>query len=287
MQVFELENENHRVLNGRAKKENRKLRNLSKFTLYALLGAAVSIMVSLDTATGKPDERSPLVVYAASSLQNAMIKMGNQFEKTKSVRISYVYGSSGSLARKIELGAPSDVFLSASKRWGAYLEGKKIILPESRRALAGNSLVCVVPLSSPIRFSRPADLSHAVKISLGDPAHVPAGIYAHESLAKLKLWRNLSEKGKLIFSPNVRAALILVEREQVSAGIVYKSDAMFSKHTRIAFEFPSDTYTPITYDGSVVSASRKKETAAAFLEFMMSNFGASVLHRWGFSPRGN
>jgi molybdate transport system substrate-binding protein len=213
--------------------------------------------------------------------------MGNQFEEKKSVRISYVYGSSGSLARKIELGAPADVFLSASKRWGTYLEGRKNILPESRRALAGNSLVCVVPLSSPIRFSHPADLSRAVKISLGDPAHVPAGIYAHESLAKLKLLRNLSEKGKLIFSPNVRAALILVERKQVSAGIVYKSDAMFSKHTRMAFEFPPDTYTPIIYDGSVVSASGKKDTATAFLDFMMSKVGANVFHRWGFSPRGN
>lgn len=287
MQVFELENKNHRFLNGRAKKGNRKLRNPLRFTLYALLPVAISIIILLDTATSEPYERSPLVVYAASSLQNAMIEMGNRFEKTKSVRIDYVYGSSGLLARKIELGAPADVFLSASKRWGTYLEEKKIILPGSRRALAENSLVCVVPLSSPIRFSQPADLSHATKISLGDPAHVPAGIYAHEFLAKIKLWRNLSEKGKLIFSPNVRAALILVEREQVSAGIVYKSDAMFSKNTRIAFEFPSDTYTPIIYDGSVVSASGKKETATAFLDFMMSKFGANVLHRWGFSPRGN
>ena len=51
---------------------------------------------------------------------------------------------------------------------------------------------------------------------------VPAGIYAKQALKNLQIWPKI--KNKLAQSTNVRAALALVERDEVPLGIVYHTD---------------------------------------------------------------
>lgn len=67
----------------------------------------------------------------------------------------------------------------------------------------------------------------AVALAVGDPEHVPAGIYAKEALQKLGAWDTLSPK--LAPAEDVRGALALVERNEAPLGIVYGSDAVASK----------------------------------------------------------
>jgi molybdate transport system substrate-binding protein len=65
------------------------------------------------------------------------------------------------------------------------------------------------------------------RLAVGDPEHVPAGIYAKEALQKLGAWETLSPK--LAPAEDVRGALALVERSEAPLGIVYGSDAVASK----------------------------------------------------------
>ena len=61
------------------------------------------------------------------------------------------------------------------------------------------------------------------RIATGDPAHVPVGIYAEQALKKLGQWGTLATR--LAPTEDVRAALLLVERGEAPAGIVYATDA--------------------------------------------------------------
>ncbi len=70
----------------------------------------------------------------------------------------------------------------------------------SRETLLGNSLVVVAPKSSAqgeIKIDAKTDWNSLLKggrLAVGDPDHVPAGIYAKEALQKLGAWETLSPK---------------------------------------------------------------------------------------------
>lgn len=78
------------------------------------------------------------------------------------------------------------------------------------------------------------------RLAVGDPEHVPAGIYAKEALQKLGAWDTLSPK--LAPAEDVRGALALVERNEAPLGIVYGSDAVASKGVKVVATFPEDSH---------------------------------------------
>ena len=75
----------------------------------------------------------------------------------------------------------------------SYLADKTLIAPNTRKDLLGNDLVLVVPSDKPqhVDISPGLDLLHCWtdgRLATGDPAHVPAGIYAEQALRKLGIW---------------------------------------------------------------------------------------------------
>ena len=60
------------------------------------------------------------------------------------------YAASSALAKQIEQGAPADIFISADEDWMNYLADKKLIKPDTRFDLLGNTLVLIAPKDSKI-----------------------------------------------------------------------------------------------------------------------------------------
>lgn len=110
------------------------------------------------------------------------------------------FASSSTLARQIEAGAPADLFISADQKWMDYAVDKKAIDTASRQTLLGNSLVVVAPKASEQKDftidskTNWTSLLNGGRLAVGDPEHVPAGIYAKEALQKLGAWDTLSPK---------------------------------------------------------------------------------------------
>ena len=61
------------------------------------------------------------------------------------------------------------------------------------------------------------------RIAIGDPAGVPAGVYARRYLKSIGLWDVVVDR--MVPARSVRAALAIVEIGAVDAGIVYRTDA--------------------------------------------------------------
>src|SRR6185437_12688117 len=98
------------------------------------------------------------------------------------VRFRNNFGSSGTLAREIEQGAPVDVFLSAATKPMDDVEGEGLMASGTRQNILRNSLVLIAPLESKLKgIAELADRSTRL-IAMGDPASVPAGQYAQETL---------------------------------------------------------------------------------------------------------
>jgi molybdate transport system substrate-binding protein len=228
---------------------------------------------------------SPLTVFAAASLTDAMKDISALWVKAGHAAPRMSFDSSSTLARQIQQGAPVNVFASADEKWMDFLAKADLIAADTRHDLLGNDLVLIVPATHPIHVSIGPDFDLAAllgpngRLSVGDPAHVPAGIYAEQALRKLGLWDKVA--AHLAAAPDVRSALLLVERGESPAGIVYSTDAAVSKAVAIAGVFPDSSHDPITYPFAVTKVGDTAE-ARAFLAFLATPAVREVWVKRGF-----
>ncbi len=229
-----------------------------------------------------------ITVFAAASLTNALQDIASRYEQGKDVKIVSSFASSSTLARQIEQGAPADLFISADQQWMDYAAEKKTIEGSSRFTLLGNSLVLVAPASlraKKVDISQTTDwknLLNGQRLAVGDPDHVPAGIYAREALEKLGAWDRLSPV--ITRSNSVRAALALVERDETPYGIVYGSDAVASKKVVVVGTFPEDSHKPVEYPIAIVK-DRNSDRVSAFYDYLKGPQAAAIFKQYGFVPK--
>ena len=226
-----------------------------------------------------------LTVFAAASLTDAMNDIAAIWVKAGHVAPRLSFASSSTLAQQIAQGAPVNVFASADEKWMNYLAKAKLIAADTRRDILGNDLVLIVPANHPIHVAIGPGLDLAAllgrngRLAIGNPAHVPAGIYAKQALRKLGLWDEVARR--LAPASDVRSALLLVERGEAPAGIVYGTDAAISKAVRVAGVFPDGSHDPITYPFAAIKAGNTKE-AQDFLAFLSTQAARAVWIRRGF-----
>lgn len=246
------------------------------FVLLAGFGIEVAIGAELQTIT----------VFAAASATNAVTDIAGRFEKSYPVKVKLSFASSSTLAKQIENGAPADVFLSANPEWMDYLSDKGAIISSSRSDLLSNRIVFIAPKSSAlehINIDSALDLPRLLgdgRLSMGDPDHVPAGMYGKKALENLGLWNAV--KDKIARAKDVRAALVLVERGESPLGQVYATDAAISDKVKIVGTFPEDCHPPVIYPVAMV---KESANAKQFITFMKSEESTAIFRKYGFSSR--
>jgi molybdate transport system substrate-binding protein len=226
-----------------------------------------------------------VTVFAAASLTDAMKDVSAKWAEAGHQPLRMSFGSSSTLARQIEQGAPANVFASADEKWMDYLADKKMIADGTRKSLLGNDLVLVVAADKPmhVTINKGFDLTGLLgangRLATGDPAHVPVGIYAEQAFKKLGMWDSISPR--LAWTEDVRAALLLVERGEAPAGIVYATDAAASKAVMIAGTFPANSHDPVSYPFAVTKSGDTAE-ARALLSFLAGPSARAVFTQRGF-----
>lgn len=229
--------------------------------------------------------RDGLLVFAAASLTEAMQDAARLWEARGEARVRFSFAASSTLARQIEQGAGAHVFASADQPWMDWVEARGLIAPGTRRTLLGNRLVLVAPADgvAAVTLAPGMDLVAMLgpggRLALGDPASVPAGVYARQALAKLGLWAAVAPR--IARADSVRAALLLVERGEAPLGIVYATDAAVARGVRVVATFPADPAAPIAYPFAVTRAG---DTPAArrFLAFLATPVAQEAFARRGF-----
>jgi molybdate transport system substrate-binding protein len=256
--------------------------------LFRLLTLVLAIVSGLATG-GAAVGGETLTVFAAASLAEAMTEAGKKFKQSQGVEVRFSFAASSTLARQIEAGAPAGLVALASEDWADYLADRGLTLPETRINPIGNRLTLIAPPDSPLELSDPPTareiataLAPPARLSLADPAHVPAGIYSRQSLENLGLWPAVA--GRLALTDNVRAALSLVARGEAALGIVYATDARLAPQVRVLATLPSTSHAPVSYSFAIVRDADSGE-ARAFLAFLAGTEGLAIFQRFGFTVR--
>lgn len=236
----------------------------------------VTLLVSLTTSATQK-----ITVFAAASLTNAMQDIATSYQtRHKDTEIVFSFASSSVLAKQIEQGAPADIFMSADQKWMNYLIEHKVAT--DKQNLLKNGLVLIAPKQSKLEKVEinantdwQAILPKGERLAVGDPDHVPAGLYAKESLTNLGVFDKLFPQ--MAPASNVRDALMLVERNEAALGIVYSTDAKVSDKVKIIASFPTETFTPIEYPITLL-----KPEAKEFYQYLSSETAKTIFQKYGF-----
>ncbi|TGE33140.1 molybdate ABC transporter substrate-binding protein [Desulfosporosinus sp. Sb-LF] len=227
-------------------------------------------------------ESTEIMVSAAASMKDSLTELQKVYtQKAPGVKLTFVFGASGTLQQQIEQGAPADLFISAGKTQMDALEQKNLLVKESKVDLVGNDLVLVTGKdNNKVTSLEDLTKSSVDKISIGTPESVPAGKYAQESLTNLKLWGSLQPK--LVLAKDVTQVLNYVETGNVDAGLVYQSDVQGSSKVKVVTVVPASSHKPITYPAAVIAATKNKQVAEEFLKYLQSSDAQQVFIKYGF-----
>ena len=231
------------------------------------------------------EDQSSITVFAAASLTNVLQDLGDGFTKDSSIPVRFSFAASSALARQIENGSRADMFFSADLEWMDYLQARKLIQPATRHDVLGNQLVLIAPANSTMtlkiapHFALAATLGKG-RLATGDPDSVPVGRYAHEALANLGVWDEVS--ARLVRADSVRSALAFVDRGEAALGIVYATDALIDKNVRVVDTFPAGSHQPIVYPVALTISA--KPQAARFLAYIRGPAGNVAFQHYGFTP---
>ena len=243
----------------------------------------------MPAAANSAPEPQTLIVFAAASLTDAFTEIGKNFEaKNPDVTLTFNFAGSQSLRTQIEEGAPADVFASANKTEMEMLVSGAHVEEDTPQIFLQNKLVVILPASNPAGLSRLEDLVNTgIKFVIA-AEEVPVGKYTRQALDLMNGPFGTDFKDKALANvvsneDNVRQVVAKVQLGEADAGIVYTSDVVAAPDLKTV-EIPTDLNIIAEYPIAKLSQSSHADLADAFITFVLSDEGQSVLQKWGFSP---
>jgi molybdate transport system substrate-binding protein len=247
--------------------------------------STVTTTTTTTTTTTKPAAVPvTLNIQAAASLKDAINAINDLYkQKNTNVTINANLASSGTLQQQIEQGAPAEIFISAAAAQMDNLQKENLIDNSTRKNLLFNKVVLVVPGDSKAGITSFNDLATSkVKVlAIGDPKSVPAGTYAQQAFDLLGITSQVSSK--YVMGADVKAVLAYVESGNADAGIVYSTDALTSTKVKVVASAPDAVNAKVVYPVAVVAATKVKEAAKDYENFLFSAEAKAIFEKYGFT----
>ena len=225
-------------------------------------------------------------VAAAADLKFAMTELASQFEKQSGAKLDVTYGSSGNFLTQIQNGAPFDLFFSADSEYPKKLEAAGRTEPGTLREYAVGHIVIWTPHDSGVDAAKAGWQSlldqRVKKIAIANPEHAPYGRAAVAAMKKAGIYEQV--KDQLVYGENISQTAQFVQSGNAQAGIVALSLAISpAMKNGNKWEIPADSYPPIKQAAVILKASKNKDAARGFLDFVSGPQGREILQRFGFT----
>ena len=239
-------------------------------------GAPGASSAAGSAGTTTPALRGDLTVFAAASLQGTFTQIGDDLMAANpGLKVTFNFGSSGTLTQQLVAGAPADVYASASV---TTMTNAAAVMNDPQ-VFTHNSLVIVVPRGNPGGVTGIKDFTRAdLKIALCDTS-APCGTAAATVFHKAGLTAVPDTYGQ-----DVKATLALVTSDEVDAAMVYKTDAIAAGDAVETITFPEAVGVVNDYPIATTKDTKNPGAAQAFVALVLSSEGQKVLTDAGFDP---
>ena len=246
--------------------------------LVAVMATALAV-----ACTGRDGSGDAILVFAATSLTDAMNEAAAEFESTSGTKVEVSYGPSRALAQQIVRGASPDLYFAAGQPPMELLVEGGQVAGDGVVRLLSNRIVLIAGQDAP-QVGSVEELADAgfERIAMPDPEIAPAGNYTRAALQNLGVWERMLPS--IVFANDVRATLSYVETGNADGGFLYRTDAATSDAVSVLDIVPTDSYPDVVYPAAVVQGAENETGAAAMLEFLQSDAGREIFGRHGFTP---
>ena len=237
----------------------------------------------LAACSGQDSGEDTLLVFAATSLTDAMNEAAAEFEATSGTKVEVSYGPSRALAQQIARGASPDLYFAAGQPpMDLLVEGGQVAGDGVVRLLS-NRIVLITGRNA-AQIGSVEELAGAglERIAMPDPEIAPAGNYTRAALQNLGLWERMLPS--MVFANDVRATLSYVETGNADGGFLYQTDAATSDAVSVLDIVPTDSYPDVVYPAAVVQGAENEKGAEAMLEFLQGDAAREIFSRHGFTP---
>ena len=248
-----------------------------------LLGVLLAVVLALTgcsapapPASGNPDARSTLTVFAAASLTEVFTELGTTFEADHpGVSVQFSFLGSSTLVDQLVGGAPADVFASANETQMDRAVSEGVVGEPT--LFAGNVLTLVVAPGNPLGITGLDDSLDGTKL-VTCASEVPCGA-ATDELSTV-LGATLSPVSR---EQKVTDVLGKVTSGEADAGVVYVTDAR--RAAAEVEEVPIARAEEVVnrYPIAVTTEAPQPELAQEFVDLVTSDVGRRVLDEAGFS----
>jgi molybdate transport system substrate-binding protein len=231
-----------------------------------------------------------ITVFAAASLSEAFNALAGEFErKYAGTDVEFNFAGTPTLRAQLEQGARADVFASADLAQMDLARQNGVVV-DTGKVFARNSLVVITPASNPGNVRELADLRRSGLKLVFANQEVPAGAYARQMLLAMEkeaaYGPGFSEavlKNVVSLESNVRQVVSKVELGEADAGIVYGTDVTPSLTRQLTtIAVPPQLNVAAEYPIATTKDARNAEGGRAFIDFVLSSAGQSILKRYGF-----
>lgn len=228
-----------------------------------------------------------LTVYAAASLTDAFTELGKGFDAKTGHTTTFQFAGSQALRTQLENGAKADVYASANNAQFDPLVKAGLVV--GGQPFVSNKLAIIAPKAN-MNVTTMKDLAKpGLKIVMADKA-VPVGDYTRRMLVAIDKSGTYGKdflarflKNVVSEEPNVRQVALKVQLGEADAAVVYSTDVTptLKPNVRI-IALPTRFNQSASYPIGTLKASANADAAQAFVKYVLSPEGQTILKKWGF-----
>lgn len=226
-------------------------------------------------------------VAAASDLQFALTAVSEQFTTDTGNRVDLVFGSSGTLTRQIQDGAPYSLFFSADEAFVERL-AQSGHTRDTGALYAIGRIVLFAPPGSPMvpadgldGLARLVEAKQVSRFAIANPEHAPYGLAAEQALRSRSIWDTIQPS--LVLGENVSQAAQFAAGGDAVGGIIAYSlvlaPAMRDRGTHQLI--PSEAHAPLRQ--RMVLLKNAGPIAERFYTYVQTAAARATLATYGFA----
>ncbi|HEX7306459.1 molybdate ABC transporter substrate-binding protein [Lentzea sp.] len=240
-------------------------------------GSGAQTTTSSSTTSEASKVTGDITVFAAASLTETFTRLGKDFEAANpGTKVKFNFAGSSALAQQLNQGAPADVFASAAPANMKQVTDTGTITG-TPTTFVRNKLEIAVPKGNPGKIAGLPDFADAGKKIALCAEQVPCGAAA----------KKVFEAAGVTPQPDtleqdVKAVLTKVSLGEVDGALVYKTDVKAAGDKVEGIDFAEADKAVNDYPIAPVAKAPNAAAAKAFVDFVLSDKGKSVLSAAGF-----